>query len=312
MDSSTEERVTRAVARPFTSARFSLEVNGANAGFIKSVEGGGITAEVISEKPGADYFVHKHIGRPKYEDVTLTTDLSLDPAFYDWIASSWNGQYARKDGTVYILDNNNKIMRQDEYINALISEVSFSACDAASKDACKMSVKLAPEYTRFKKGSGKLTVPVVKGHQKIWLASNFRLEIDGLDCTRVNKVEAFSVKQTVVQDQVGEQRDFPKEVARVEFPNLVVSLAESHAQTWQDWFDDFVVKGNNGQENEKNGSLTFLAPDLKTTLATINFFNLGIFRLTPDKVEARNEQIRRLQAELYVERMQFVYPKPVN
>ena len=66
----------------------------------------------------------------------------------------------------------------------------------------------------------------------------------------------------------------------MEFPNLAVTLAESHAQTWQDWFDDFVVKGNNGQDNEKNGSLTFLAPDLKTTLATINFFNLGIFRLS--------------------------------
>jgi hypothetical protein len=37
---------------------------------------------------------------------------------------------------------------------------------------------------------------------------------------------------------------------------------ESRAQTWQDWFQDFVVAGNNADGSEKRGTLEFLSPYL--------------------------------------------------
>jgi len=45
----------------------------------------------------------------------------------------------------------------------------------------------------------------------------------------VNKIEALVVKQKVVENAVGEQRDYEQEAASVEIPNLVITLAESHA-----------------------------------------------------------------------------------
>jgi hypothetical protein len=67
-----------------------------------------------------------------------------------------------------------------------------------------------------------------------------------------------------------------------------------------------VVKGENGQDKERNGSIVYLSPNLATEYGRINLYNCGIVRLSPDKQVARSEAIRRLQAELYCERMQLV------
>jgi hypothetical protein len=294
--------------RSYTAGSFFFNLEGVKCGFIKSVEGGGISAEVINEPSGPEYYVRKHIGQPKYEDFGLQIDLSMDKSVYDWIAASWSGKYLRRDGSIQAADYNLNVRSEREFFNALITETTFPAMDASSKEPCYIKVKFAPEITRFKKGSGKLSAGAGKGAQKKWLPANFRLEIDGLDCTRVSKVDSFTVKQSVQTDDIGDARDYLKEPGKLEFPNLGISLAESFAQSWMDWHEDFVIKGNSGDEQEKNGSLTFLSPDLKQELAQIKFYHLGIFRLAPEKSEASAEQIKRVLAELYCERMEFVYP----
>lgn len=86
------------------------------------------------------------------------------------------------------------------YVGLNPVEITFPACDADSKDpagiqiACSAQdrmkipvpdeVKLKAAYNTAKK-------------QKAWLCSNFRLRIGDLPCSRVNKVDAFTVKQSV-------------------------------------------------------------------------------------------------------------------
>src|SRR5262249_14849856 len=155
------------------------------------------------------------------------------------------------DGAIITADYSQKEVARLNFFQALITEVGFPACDAASKDAAKMTVKFAPEYTRMiAKTGGDVQAPVGKGEQKKWNPSNFRLKIDGLDtpCTRVNKIEALTIKQKVVEDPVGELRDYSKIPASIEYPNLVVTFAESHADDVYKWHEDFVINGNNGQD----------------------------------------------------------------
>lgn len=57
----------------------------------------------------------------------------------------------------------------------------------------------------------------------------------------------------------------------VEFPNLRIELATAFAETWRTWFKSFVIDGNSSAMNEKTGTLSFLAPNLSTVLATIGF-----------------------------------------
>ena|SRR2546426_12461378 len=73
--------------------------------------------------------------------------------------------------------------------------------------------------------------------------------------------------------------------------------------------EDFVIKGNNGSESEKNGMLEYLTPNLGEALFTINFQHLGIFKLAPEKAEANSDQAKRVRAEMYCEQMTFKFGK---
>ena len=141
------------------------------------------------------------------------------------------------------------------------------------------------------------------------LSSNFRLNIAGLDCTKVAKINSFTVKQSLAGETLDNghyQGNQPQTAPAnlLEFPNLRIELATVSAETWRAWFRSFVIDGNSSPMNEKTGTLSFLAPNLSTVLATINFQNLGIFRLEDAPPDASAE-ITRVVAELYCERMEL-------
>jgi hypothetical protein len=295
--------------RSYVSPTFILNLDGKPCGFIKSASGGGAVADVVSETVGPDYFVRKHIAGIKYEELVIETNFAMTPSLFDWIAGSWNANHVRKNGAIQTCDFNRSIHGEQEFFQGMITETVVPACDASSKDAGMFKVKIAPEYTRTKTGSGKVDAAYSGSKQKAWLPSNFKLEIDGLDATKVNRIDSFSVKQKVVVEDVGDARDYMKEPGKLEFPNLRVTLSDGPAaQKWYDWFEDFVMKGNCGEDKEKNGTLMFLTADLKTTIASIKLEHLGIFKLSPEPAAANTEKIKRITAELYCERMQLSVP----
>jgi len=295
--------------RAYTAGKYALEVGRISAGWIQKFSGGSATAEVVTEKIGIDHLARKHLAGVKYEDIVLEVGTGMSKGFYEWIKAAWDGKSVRQDGAVIVTDYDFKEQSRKTFHLALITETVLPALDAASKDAAKMTVKLTPEWVRTTTGSGKqISTPGGNAQaQKKWLPSNFKLDIPGLDCTRVNKIGELVVKQKVVDNPVGELRDYEKDPGHLEFGNLTVTMAESLADSWYKWFEDFVIKGNCGQDQEKSGSLIYLASDMKTELLRVSLSNLGIFKLAEEHVEAGSEGIRRVKAELYVERMQFQY-----
>jgi phage tail-like protein len=290
--------------RSYPVENFMLTLDGVQCGFVKSVGGGDISAEVIEEAVGSSYFVKKHIGQPRYEDFTAQIGFGMVQAVYDWIAASWSMSYMRKNGSIVAADYTLKAQSERQFFNALLTETTVPALDAASKEPAYLTIEFAPEYTKTVKGKGKLGV-AAKQQQKLFLPANFRLELDGIDCTRVSKIDSFTVRQTVVSDDIGDARDYAKEPGKIEFPNLHVTLAESGVATWESWFEDFVVKGMNDDAKEKSGAIAFLAPDLKTELGRVKLFNVGIFALRRAVQEAHDESVRHVTADLYCERMAF-------
>jgi hypothetical protein len=284
---------------------YVFKLDGVQCGFVKSVRGGDAVAEVIEERAGPSTYVKKHIGPPKYEDVALGIDFSLARSVYDWIAASWAMNYQRKDGSIVEADHTFTAKAERQFFDALLTEVTFPALDAASKEPGHLTIKLAPEYTKTAKASGKVTVPAAQ-KQKAWIVSNFRLDLDGLDGTKVSSIDSFTVKQAVAADDIGDARDTLKEPTKIEFPNLAVTLAEAGAATWEAWFDDFVLKGNNEDSKEKSGAIVFLAPDRKAELARVNLFNVGIFALRRKEQSANTDAVRRVTAGLYCERMELL------
>jgi phage tail-like protein len=300
--------VTRvARARGFAAGRFAFELDGTQAGWLESASGGDAEGDVVQEQPGADHVVRKHLGSVRYSDVVLEAGAGMEKAFYEWIGASLAHTYQRKDGAVVSVDQNLKEVARLAFFNALITEVTFPALDAASKDPAALTVTVAPEYARTNKGSGaKVSGSQGAKAQKKWLPSNFRLQIDGVDCKKVNAIEALTIKQKVVESPVGETRDYVKEPARLEIGDLVVTVAESGATDFIAWHDDFVVKGNNGEAAEKTGKLELLTPDLKTALFTLDFAGLGIFKLRREpQAGGGGDSVARLRASIYCEELTF-------
>ena len=290
-------------ARSFTSGNFQLMLDGVTCGFLKSVDGGAAVAQVVSE-PGPAYFANKHIGPISYGPFVLQAGLAMSMNLYDWINASWTGKYHRKNGAVVAMDQKLVPVSQREFFNALITETTLPALDGSSKDPAYLTLKFAPEYTRNSKASGKAGA-IPKTVQKVWLPSNFRVTIDGLDCTKIRAVDSFSVTQKVATDGIGDARDYLREPGKVEFPNLAITLQEASAKSWFDWFDDFVIKGNSDTSKEKQGSIAFLSPNRQDELLRIDLFNLGIFSIGSNTIEANADRVATVTAHLYCERMEF-------
>ena len=141
--------------------------------------------------------------------------------------------------------------------------------------------------------------------QKLWITSNFRVSIDGLDGTRVMRVDALTVKQAIVE--AGDVRA-GRQPGQLDFPNLKITLSQAGSDTWLAWFEDFVVKGNNDQANEKKGSIALLSADMKEELLRIDLFGLGIFAIGPEKTDTGSDRIAAVTAQMYCERMELHSP----
>jgi phage tail-like protein len=288
------------------AGQFGIELDGVLQGFVESAEGGGATADVITERVGVDGIAHKHLAGVKYEDIVITCGAGMSPAFFKAVADAFQGRSSRRNGAIVEYDYSLSQLSRLEFSNAIITEVGLPALDASSKDAARMTIKFSPETTRYKKSGGRANGGLT-GKAKAWTPANFRLVISGLDCTRVARVEAITVKQTLVDNAVGERRDYEKAaVAPPEVPILVVTLAETSAQSWVDWHENFVINGNSGASQEKNGTLEYLMPN-STPLFSIDLVALGIFRLTRGGSSSGSDKIRRVIAEMYCETMSFSY-----
>jgi hypothetical protein len=276
------------IPRSYAAGSYFLTLDGTACGFLRSASGGEAVGEVVSASPGPGQFADKHIGSVRHEELVLEVGIDLGKELYDWIDKSWQLEQPRKQGSIAAVATDGSIQSERAFVDALISEVTVPKLDASSKEPAFLTVRLAPDRVELAKGGGRRAAARAP-KPKQFMASNFRLEIDGLDCKRVMSVDSFTVSQT-------------EGLAAVEFPNLRITLAASSADSWDAWYDDFLVQGNNGADRERSGSISFLAPNLKAELGRVELANLGIFALRRPPA-ATAEQVAKVVAGLYCERM---------
>lgn len=294
-----------AADRSYVSGNFMFTLDGVNAGFVESVDGGGVEAQVVGGSAGSPYYLEKHLSGLKFPEFAVMVDAALGATLEPWIDAMLAANVMRKSGEI---SSPAPGLMNQQFYHALLTEVGLPACDAARRDPAYMTLKFAPELTRYRKGGQ--VQGATQQKQKAFIPSNFRLEIAGLDCTRVNKIDAFAVKQKVVES-IGDARDYVKEPGKLEVPNLKITMAESGVTTWFDWFEKFVIQGNNDDSKEKDGRLVFLGANGKDELLEVKFYNLGIFKLAPAKSEANSDVTPRVTVELYCELMEINF-KPAN
>jgi hypothetical protein len=273
--------------------------------FLRKASGGNVVGRVTATTSANEHFARKQLDGTENDDFRLEFGMAMSSGLLDWIAASWGPAPPTRDGAVLACDLQYTIRRERGFVAALVSETSFPALDAAVKASGYLTVRLTPRSVLpTHDPSTKLNIgPGVK--QKLWLTSNFRLDIDGIDTSKVSRIAPFVVRRPVEVKSTGGTTTL--EAGTIDFPSLRVTLSMAGADSWFAWYEDFVLNGNNGPAGERKGSISLLAPNLSEKLARVDLEGLGIYRLTTDKDEdAPPDQIQRLTAHLYCERMTLV------
>ncbi|OAI39479.1 hypothetical protein AYO38_07560 [bacterium SCGC AG-212-C10] len=292
--------VSAAPERAEADGRFRLSLDGVVAGSLQGAVTCGATGVVVEDSSGADLTTRKHIGNVKYEDIAVETGTGMSAVFYQWITDMLARTPGRHNGSVEALGAKGEGRYHVSFTRGLISEVAFPKLDAASKDAAKMTVKIAPETSALAFDRGKADAKIDNKKQKLWSPANFRLKIDGVDTTRVSKIDAFVIKQGIIEYRDGASRIATKEPTKLEIPNLKVAVPEEYAHDFWAWHEDFVVVGNNTADRERIALLQFLAPNLSDVLFELAMSGVGIFDFCPDASQAGV-----WVAEMYVEDVRF-------
>jgi hypothetical protein len=292
--------------RSYTSGHFELLIDGhASTAYLKSVDGGFAKAQLIDEPVGPQNERVKHTSVVDIDPFTIDFGISGANDILRWIQGSWNKKYGRRNGTVSHANFNLKKTFEHEFREALITETSFPALDGSSKEAAYMKIKIQPEYVKARKLAG---TEMAQGNlgtkQKMWMASGFRLNIDGIDEMKyTNKVEAFTIKQGIKKLYTGQER-FPQiEPTKIEFPNITGTIALEYADKLLKWHDDYVMKGQSDPKAQKTGSIEFLTPQRDKTIFSINMYEVGLQSVQVLASQANQDQIKRVKFELYVGRM---------
>ncbi len=298
-------------SRTYGAAHFAFEIDGKkNVGFLNSIEGGGVKADVQTFFVGNQLRPWRQIGVPKYEDVKVQVGMSMSEEFYDWISSFFDGNVIRKNGRILAADFHYKVRAQRVMYEMLISEVTLPTLDAQDKNACHMSVTLVPEKVIFEKGGDETLKPAtLKNRQKLWTSNNFEFHIDGFEdiCHRVSKVEGFTIKQEIHEYQAGNLEHAMRVPGRLEIPNLTFHLPESDARPFIDYFSKHTMSRQHAQDAPRGtGQLAFRGHDGKT-LGLVDLYGIDLFSVEPSKSDSGSEEIKTVKIEITVEEMGFEY-----
>jgi hypothetical protein len=292
---------------PYGGNSYALELEGASAGFPSSANGGYPAGTVVVGRTAPDPVLRKHIAGVRYEDINVSCGSGMSKELADWIGGMTTAKPSRKSGAIYTLDDlSSKTIARLRFYDALITAVELPELDTASNDKAELAFTITPDKTEIQTDRLPDIQPPQRASQKACLRSNFRMQLGGLDCSKVNKVDAIriSVLRNPAPAIMDEVTGFTVDVS-----NISITLAQPSAKGFYEWFDDFVMKGKNDRTKLKSGSLQLLSPDLREALFTFNLMDIGIYRIAPERSASsgRDGTIPRVRVDLYFEQMRLAF-----
>jgi hypothetical protein len=301
------------VSRAYVAAHFALELDlGDHAvmGFLRSVDGGGISTDVQTYQQGAIADLWRQVGRPKFADISLQVGMGLAKVFYDWIADFFKGKVTRASGAIIGADFNYCERSRRTFDDALISEVQIPTLEGSSKEPALMTVKIVPEAVRFSSqptGGAKIEAPQnMRQPNKVWHCANFTFTVDGFapSFNRVTKIEQFSIKQQILEYPSGHRRTALRIPGRMDFPLLSVYVPMVDADKLMAQATSRLIDYKKPPQGGMTGAIELRAPD-KSVLCTIKLKGVDIVSAEPQKLDATAETFDMCKVQIQVEAMEF-------
>ena len=131
---------------PYKNFRFLLEIDGITQAGFADCSGFGSNVDVIEYREGGDAAtVRKLPGRSSYPDITLKWGVTDSRELYDWHAAALNGQIARKNGSVVLLDDTGQEKVRWNFFTAWPSKYQGPDFSAKSNDVAIDTLTLSCE-----------------------------------------------------------------------------------------------------------------------------------------------------------------------
>lgn len=292
--------------RSYTAGKFLLDIDGMRVGFLQSFEGGNMVAELASHKMGPSNFEKKHVTTTKWGAIKFKVGAGMSKGVYEWMQAAFDMGVLYKNGAITVADFNYKAQRRMDMMNMLMTKVTVPAFDAGSKESAYFDIEVLPEQIRWMKESGSDVRGTIGSKQKAWQCANFRFELGGLPCGRVNKIEGLSFECKTTTDAVGEHRENTIHPSSTTISDFTLTISQADLEPWAQKAKSWFVDGNCLEGDEMTGMITLLGPDMKKELATIELLNVGFkeFEANP-KLEAQTESVARFKVKCYAEQIKF-------
>lgn len=296
--------------RQYVSSHFKLELGDRDVGFLRSAEGGGLKADILTYQQGSVQDHWRQAGRPKFDDITLSVGMNMSKDFYSWISTFFARKGERQHGAIVSADFNYRERARRTFTEALISQVDLPALDASRAEPAYMTVKIVPEMVTFETKPGpKLQAPQRPEQTgKLWQTRNFLLTIDGFDqaCSPVTKVDQFSLKQQILEYNTGDRR-FPIRIpGKLEYPNITFYVPSVHADPFVAASKKRLVDYEAPPATRLNGAIQYLTNDQKV-LCTVTLSGVDIISSEEQKLESNAEALLMHKVTIQVEKLDFEY-----
>ncbi len=252
-----------------------------------SPSGGFVKADVSTMFSGAGGPPKRQISSFGYTNLQFKLGLQVGNPILSWVNAALKGSPVTKSGTLIELGDQNRAKSYLDFTNAAIADFVVPGFDGSSNTTNMFALEASITKSAVRAGDN---APIqLPPSPKPFLASNFRLNIDGLPTARVRSIAPVS---------------FRRSTGGIAPTDLVVTFSSTDVDPWRAWVDDFIVKGNNGQGKEKQGAIEAMAPNLSDVLATLTMRQIGILELRP----VDDTSPRSYRAAMYFEFGQLSYP----
>jgi len=270
-----------------TPLKYAVLIDG-KAVAAQSPVGGSVKANVSTMFSGAGGPPKRQITSFGYTNLQFKLGLEVGTPILNWVNAALKGAPVTKSGTLIELGAQNRAKSYLDFTNAAIADFVVPGFDGSSKTPTSFTLEASISKSTVRAGDN---APIqLPSNPKPFLPSNFRLNIDGLLTTRVRLIAPIS---------------FRRGTGGIAPTDLVVTFPSADVDPWRAWVDDFIIKGNNGQGKEKQGSIEVMTPDMSAVLATLALKQIGILELVPVD---DTSPLRGYRASMYFEFGQLSYP----
>ena len=291
------------VQNAHAGAHHALDIDGIPVGSLKSISGLDMQADIAVDHLAPGSMPGKHVSNVGWAPGRASIGLGMGQAMYDWMKQAFDHGASTKSGTLATGDFNFKQRSLLSFDDALLTAITVPRLDGSSKDSGAFDIEFTPRQVRLAKGDGSDIRSSISSRQQPWVCSNFRFELGSLPCARVASIESFTWRCARADDSIG---IFPEPTQRpvaVTVPDLRLSISavdyDAWAQAAQAWF----VDGRHLEDDEMNGLITLLTPDLQTPLGAISLGNVGFKRFSQLPPSDGIDALYRFTVDLYAERM---------